>query len=568
MRLLRTELIKARAYRSPMVCILAALGLCLLWNLYVLTHVSSPGAYYGASLDVLVLVMRVAWFALPLLLVSGDVVDGTLRPALLAHPHPRQILLAKWGTGLILGAASATAGWTMSVAPTLIWGGSPALLHVALPMLPRLLVVSAMGITTSFALFILLGLRHMPWILLVLLVWAQFIEKLLFSSLPATISPWFSPFNTAQLWMASTWHTFDPSTAYLDQWGIAPLAILTLLLALPATLAVLRFQDRSGRPWGRLRGRHSRVEQAGGPRPTAARDAQAGPSAPAASPVPATRATGASQVEQAPASGSRSLLGQALRWARTIPVKAGLRALLVTMILIPALLTAATTLYLPTMGPVELTADGWFADSQEVWAFSLGVFSMVGFLVVALGGAWIHLREVRSRELAVVYAAIPRRSAVILGSTAVAAALAAVSSVLSLATGLIIMSLQTGVGPGTVLSTPGMMRVVIALPVGTALIQVLVIALAVLIRRPAMAIALITAWFLMVEPLLSLLPVVGSRLSTLAPGSNYAALLGDSTSSGISSSPLLGAAWLAALALVALAAALVVERRRPASIPL
>lgn len=44
--------------------------------IYVLTHVPSPGAYYGATLDVLVLVMRVAWFTLPLLPVSGDVVDG------------------------------------------------------------------------------------------------------------------------------------------------------------------------------------------------------------------------------------------------------------------------------------------------------------------------------------------------------------------------------------------------------------------------------------------------------------------------------------------------------------
>lgn len=280
-------------------------------------------------------------------------------------------------------------------------------------------------------------------------------------------------------------------------------------------------------------------------------------------PIPETCA--APPAASTPSTGFQT--GAILRsWAVAVTVKQGRVGLALRALLLPAVASALGALF-TLLGPsgLRVDADG-VPDVDSLHFLFLGylVFGQV-ILVVAL--AWLHLRDTHSRELGLTYIAVPQRWVVVLGTVIVAGLLALVSAVVSVAVVLTLSAVLAGVDPLATLALPRALNLVVGLPVAAVPVTAMGVSVAVLIRRPFVAVVVIVAWMTMVEDFLNQIPGVGATLARLAPLNNAYALAGVSPEEGLSSNPLLCAVWLLVLAGLAVAAAAMVEQRRPGWVP-
>ncbi|MBW3085340.1 hypothetical protein KEM60_01537 [Austwickia sp. TVS 96-490-7B] len=250
-----------------------------------------------------------------------------------------------------------------------------------------------------------------------------------------------------------------------------------------------------------------------------------------------------------------------LRWMRTLVVKNGLAPILLRSVLVPMLLSFAGALFM-MLGPVPIRPDaaGGIPDRDVVFLF-LG-YMLLGQLVVIVSGAWLHLRDVLSRSLGGIYTAVPDRRAVTLGTALVAAVVGALGALASVLTGVVTFMVVAGGDLAATMSSPRVMQMLLGLPFGAAMLSVIAVAVAVLVRQPIAAACLLVIWATYGEDAVGLIPGVGPVVKLLLPITNGQAVAGAPGVQGISGSSLVAGLWMAVLAAISVVVAVVVERRR------
>ncbi|WP_303122621.1 hypothetical protein [Actinomyces sp.] len=580
MRLLISEFYKLFIYRWPALLLAGALVVCALLDVYLaLVYSSSAGSYVSTALSFNELVCRLAWFTLPVVVLAGDVREGMLASIVLVRPRPRAILAAKLVSCLVAAQVSALGSLALigALMPLGGWPDAAAALAAAAPMAARLLVLPPLAVCFGFGVAVLANLRSLAWVATGLVLWSQVIEKLLFTVVgnlvPATVGAVLAPYSVAVMWMYGGWG--EMGLPAFDTWGFVPLAGLAALTCAAATVLLMRTADPAGRPWGlhtvALSTQTAPALSATPPTtasaPTAT--AAAAPTRPAPAPRRAAAAGGGARSHlaggPAPTTGARSrrgVLADVLAWLRASMSAHGAlrRTLLLTVI--TAVANAAIAVGLVIIFEISVTSSGAFSDTESAVVAVSGGWGMLCLPLTVLTGSWTYLRLIQTRELALVYTALPRRGAVITASAAHAGLQAAVVSLVSIAAGLAVLAAFTSTS--AVLATAGLTRMLVAAPMGAVLAQLSVIGAAVLIRRPIPALAGVAGWLLLAEPLLQssspvLEQVVGRR--TISALVNNLLTPNSTTDQALSTTSAL--MWLIALAALLLTTAIIVEQRRP-----
>lgn len=252
MRSVLTEMRKVHAYRVPLLVAWAVPVLCGLWGCSLIIRgeaVESARQLLDSYLAFGGILLPVAWFTLPMLLVNGDLHDGTLRPALLADPRPIRVVAAKWVASILAALASAGLVWLFLAGALLLRPDGSTVAALAVAVLPRLLVQAVVCVILGLGIYLLTGFRGTAWLVLCLIVWTQLIERVLGSALPGTSGMLLSPFRLIDFWVRMRWA--DTPFAALQTTGFVPLTGYALVIALVAGVLYARYADRSGRSWGR-----------------------------------------------------------------------------------------------------------------------------------------------------------------------------------------------------------------------------------------------------------------------------------------------------------------------------
>lgn len=252
MRSVLTEVRKVHAYRVPMLVAWAIPVLCGLWGYSLIIRgasVESAQHLLDSYLAFGGVLLPVTWFMLPMLLVNGDLHDGTLRPALLANPHPLRVIGAKWIASVITALASAGLVWLFLIGALLLRPDGSAIMVMAVEALPRLLVQATACVILGMGIYLLTGFRGTPWLILGFVVWAQLIERVLGSALPGTAGMLASPLRLIDFWVRMRWS--DTQFTELQNIGFIPFAVYATVIALIGAVLYSRYTDRSGRAWSR-----------------------------------------------------------------------------------------------------------------------------------------------------------------------------------------------------------------------------------------------------------------------------------------------------------------------------
>ena len=182
-----------------------------------------------------------------------------------------------------------------------------------------------------------------------------------------------------------------------------------------------------------------------------------------------------------------------------------------------------------------------------------------GMVVVMVMATLSVTTEYRFGTIRTTFQAAPRRTAALLAKTAVAAVAAGVVG-LAAAGAAWVTTWVLRPAQVTPLDTEPAWRAVAGAGPTFAVAAVLAVAVGVLLRQSAGAVALLLVWALLAEPLLGQLPTVGEHLAGWLPFANLTGFLAGGTPLG----PWGSLAYVAALAGALLAAALLVAARRDA----
>jgi ABC-2 type transport system permease protein len=182
-----------------------------------------------------------------------------------------------------------------------------------------------------------------------------------------------------------------------------------------------------------------------------------------------------------------------------------------------------------------------------------------GMVVVMVMATLSVTTEYRFGTLRTTFQAAPRRAAVLLAKTAVAAVAAGVVG-LAAAGAAWVTTWVLRPAMVTPLDTEAAWRAVAGAGPAFAVAAVLAVAVGVLLRQSAGAVALLLVWALLAEPLLGQLPAVGEHLAGWLPFANLTGFLAGGTPFG----PWGSLGYATALAGALLAAALLVAARRDA----
>jgi ABC-2 type transport system permease protein len=189
-------------------------------------------------------------------------------------------------------------------------------------------------------------------------------------------------------------------------------------------------------------------------------------------------------------------------------------------------------------------------------------------MVMMVMAALAVTTEYRFGTIRTSFQAVPQRAALLLGKTAVVAALAGIVGLIAAFGGWAIGSLAAGSSADLAINTGAEWRLLAGEGVVFALSAVIAVAVGVLIRQSAGAIAILILWPLLVENLFNLIPKVGDDLSQWSPFQNAGSFLNQGQDFGTQgtndpSSYALGpwwallyfAGWAAALMVIALVSA-------------
>lgn len=258
LRLVRAELFKSVAYRTPTLAALGAVALIALWATQILIRNAAYGEdrFLTSMLGITGAILPVMAFLIPMLLIEADTRAGDLTPVLVYSHRPRSVLIAKWAVSVFVGVCAVTLIWGTIVLPLVVFYGQDDALLSQLPILGRMYVLVVLWVSFSTACEVLTGYKG-PWVVLGLLLWVHLIERLLGSALPGTSGMLAVPFRLADLWLRGEWQRIDPWG--LSWAGAAPLAGYTILIAGAAVVSFIFYSDASGRAWGRKRVNYDRL---------------------------------------------------------------------------------------------------------------------------------------------------------------------------------------------------------------------------------------------------------------------------------------------------------------------
>ncbi|GAB78492.1 hypothetical protein AUCHE_09_00970 [Austwickia chelonae NBRC 105200] len=245
-----------------------------------------------------------------------------------------------------------------------------------------------------------------------------------------------------------------------------------------------------------------------------------------------------------------------------MPAKHGTASILVRGLFVPVLLTVAGTAFM-TFGPMPITPDANGALRPKDVVFLVLGYLLLGQLVIMISAAWLHLRDVLTGSLGITYLAVSNRGAVVLGTAAFAALSGALGALACVSAALMCFAIFAGGDPVASLGVPALRQMMIGLPLGAALLSVIAVAVAVLVRRPVLAIIILVGWATYGEEGLAHIPGVGGLFKFFGPLSNVQILSGAVEGQGLFSSPLAAGLWVTFTATVLLVVAVVVENRRP-----
>jgi len=196
-----------------------------------------------------------------------------------------------------------------------------------------------------------------------------------------------------------------------------------------------------------------------------------------------------------------------------------------------------------------------------------------GQYVIMVMAAIAVTTEYRFGTIRATFAAVPNRSAVLLAKTAVVALLAGLVGLIS---AFASWGVATLIAPGTDLAidTAQEWRGVAGVGLLFAVSAVLAVAVGILVRQTAAAVALLLVWALVVETVVAFLPRIGDDIGPWLPFGNGGNFLtaGDDVASGAAAGfgvdypfgPWGSLAYFAGFTLVLLAVSLVVAQRRDA----
>ncbi|SEW40104.1 hypothetical protein SAMN05421595_2762 [Austwickia chelonae] len=246
--MLRTELLKILVYRTTLFAVAGALALTTFWDISLLLRGQNAPKVFDSGLAFGGIVLPLVWFTVPILVISGDTHHGTLWPALVSQPRPHRILVSKWIASVIVALVSAVTAWIALFAVVQIAPAGAELVPVMFSALPRLCTQAALCVTLGFALFLLTGYQGAPWIILGLMVWIHFMERVFSSTLQGKAGMIGMPFRLVDFWIRHRW-----VGAYAENDAVAflPLTLYCVVTAVIAGSVFLFFSDSSGRTWGR-----------------------------------------------------------------------------------------------------------------------------------------------------------------------------------------------------------------------------------------------------------------------------------------------------------------------------
>lgn len=254
-------------------------------------------------------------------------------------------------------------------------------------------------------------------------------------------------------------------------------------------------------------------------------------------------------------------LGDIARWMRAIPSKNGWGRLLLRGLLAPAIITVAGAVF-TALGPVPLKPTLAGTPAPEDVHFILIGYLVFGQVVLISSGAWLHLRDVLSKELGMNYTAVPARTSIVTATSLFAGVCSLIFALVCTFLGGVSFALAAQVDLIALITTPALLQLAVGLSIGAGLLTMIFVAVAFLIRIPVLAMIVIVFWAAVGEDTISAIPGIGPIISTIGPMTNSFALAGVASGPGISASPLLCGIWLAVLAAACTALAALVETRR------
>ncbi|RZU51334.1 ABC-2 type transport system permease protein [Krasilnikovia cinnamomea] len=167
-------------------------------------------------------------------------------------------------------------------------------------------------------------------------------------------------------------------------------------------------------------------------------------------------------------------------------------------------------------------------------------------------------QEYSSGTIRTTFGVLPHRGFVVVVKASLLAAVCAASAAVLTPVALLVGSAAAG----QALEWDGARRLLWGVPVIVGITAVIAVAVGVLVRRTAIALAIVIIWPLLIEGLTTLVPRFGPRLATLLPFTNAHFFLGDSQGLAFAWPPATGLLVFAGVAGMLLGAAVLTVRYR------
>jgi ABC-2 type transport system permease protein len=196
----------------------------------------------------------------------------------------------------------------------------------------------------------------------------------------------------------------------------------------------------------------------------------------------------------------------------------------------------------------------------EVWHTQLGY--QFGLMVVMVMAALAVTTEYRFSTIRATFLAVPNRTAALLAKTGVVAALALLIGLVA-AFGSLAVGWTLIPDANLALNSADAWRMVLGVPLVFTAAAVISVAVGIMLRQSAGAIAVVLIWSMLVENLVSLIPQVGQDIRTWMPFAMTEQFL-QGPMEGRPLGPWASFAYFAGVAVALLVAALVVAKKRDA----
>ncbi|MEJ3652438.1 hypothetical protein WEH80_05490 [Actinomycetes bacterium KLBMP 9759] len=221
------------------------------------------------------------------------------------------------------------------------------------------------------------------------------------------------------------------------------------------------------------------------------------------------------------------------------------------------------------VGGMSLLAITAPAGIRAIPIWVTAQFLQFGMVVVMVMATVSVTTEYRFSTIRTTFQAVPNRTAVLLAKTAVVGIVATIAGLLS-SFGALAMVALLRPDPSLALTTDAQWRAVVGAGPAFLVAAVLAVAVGILIRQTAGAVALLLVWTLLVENLIRVIPEVGPMVHQWMPFTNVMNFLAGGSAEAaeeagaMALTPWASLGYTAAVAAVLLAVAIATANRRDA----